>query len=242
MNESRIYGINACQSFYKHQKKNVIRAFFSKKAAPQFTEAMKFFAAQKKVYRIITDEEMEKVSKTMHHEGVCFVVSHEKIELAADWLQKNKALKKSVVLCLEKVANPHNLGAIMRICTHFDVKHVAHTEAKSLQSGAAFRTSEGGALFVKPLQVDDVPYFIKQAKLAGYQIVTTTSHEGRSVYDTNLSDKVVLFFGEEGPGLSESIFRHSDIKLQIPGSGHVESLNVSTAIAVILSEVYRKTL
>jgi RNA methyltransferase, TrmH family len=140
------------------------------------------------------------------------------------------------------VGNPHNLGAITRSCAHFGVSGIIMKQAELLQSGAALRTAEGGGEFVDGLACDNLPLALQLCKEAGYTLITTSSHGGSSLYKTALPAKVVIVFGEEMFGVSKNVAKSADIAVQIPGSGKVESLNVSVAASLILGEWYRQQL
>ncbi len=237
---SKVYGVNACKVFAKQKSSSIIRAFFTQDVAPQFSDLMKKLAAQKKVYRIVAAEELERVSQSQHHEGVCFNIELDPPLNLSQWLSEEKKKKQSYLLALENVGNPHNLGAIMRVAAHFGVDGIAMTNPKALQSGAARRTAEGGAEFIKIIECESMKSLISSAKKEGYSVATTSSHKGKSLYETEFSDKCVLLFGEEGPGLSKDILSSGDFSIQIPGTQNVESLNVSSSIAIILGEIWKQ--
>jgi TrmH RNA methyltransferase len=237
---SKVYGINACKVFYKNKFPRIIRAFFIQSVAPQFSELMKQLAAQKKVYRIVSEEELEKISQSHHHEGVCFNIELEPPLKLSQWFLDEKKKKTSFLLGLENVGNPHNLGAIMRVAAHFGIDGIVTTNSKALQSGAAKRTAEGGAEFVQTIECDSIKELVQSAKKEGYTIATTSSHKGNSLYKTDFPDKCLLLFGEEGPGLSKDILNSGQLSVQIPGTQNVESLNVSASIAIILGELWKQ--
>lgn len=236
---SKVYGVNAAKSFAKIRPAKIIRAFFNQEIASQFSELMKQMAANKKVYRIVKDEELEKISQSQHHEGVCFNIEVDPPLAIKDWLSQEKSKKTSILLALENVGNPHNLGAIMRLAAHFGVDGIAVPQGKALQSGAAKRTAEGGAEFIQVVEVE-MKDLIYRAKKEGYSILTTSSHSGVSLYETVLPKKCVILFGEEGPGLSKAVISLGDLSVKIPGTNNVESLNVSSAIGIILSEFWKQ--
>lgn len=237
---SRVYGVNACKEFYKKNYDKIIRAFFTEKVAPQFSDLMKKMASEKKVYRIVEAEELERVSQSHHHEGVCFNIRIDPPLTLEEWFKKEKNNKVSVLLALENVGNPHNLGAIMRIAAHFGVTGIAIENPKALQSGAAKRTAEGGAEHIEPILCENIKALVKEAKKEGYTVITTSSHGGKSLFETEFPEKVVLFFGEENSGLSKGVINAGQLLVKIPGTENVESLNVSSAIAVTLSEIWRQ--
>jgi len=148
--------------------------------------------------------------------------------------------KRDCVLALENVSNPHNLGAIMRSAAHFGVKGVLLPDPDLLFSGAAARVAEGGAEALYPIAANDFAQALSSFRKAGYALVTTSSHRGHSLYQTPLPDKVVIVFGEEQSGVSKKVAAMGDVPVNIPGTGAVESLNVSVATALILGEWWRQ--
>ncbi|MEH8015630.1 tRNA/rRNA methyltransferase [Rheinheimera muenzenbergensis] len=239
--EIKVYSPNACRVLFQQRPEAVIRLYVSEKVAPKFSDVMKYLAASKKAYHIVEDDELEKISASTHHGGIVMLVKSKPIQSLANYLQ-HKGIKKDCLLALDKVQNAHNLGAITRSCAHFGVGGIIMKQPELLQSGAALRTAEGGGEFVDGLSCDNLPLALQLCKDAGYTLITTSSHGGTSLYQSQLPAKVVIVFGEEMFGVSKNVAKSADIALQIPGSGKVESLNVSVAASLILGEWYRQQL
>ena len=237
--ESKVYGENACRVLFSQRPDSVVRLYVSQQMAPKFADVMKYLAAVKKAYHIVEDAELEKVAASGHHGGVVMLVKRKPVTALAQYLQQ-KGRKRDCLLALDGVGNPHNLGAITRSCAHFGVGGVIMKQPELLQSGAALRTAEGGGEFVQGLSCDNLPLALKLCKEAGYTLITTSSHGGKSLYQSELPAKVVIVFGEEMFGVSQNVAKSADIALQIPGTGKVESLNVSVAASLILGEWYRQ--
>lgn len=240
-NENKVYGENACRVLFTQRPESLIRLYVSQQMAAKFADVMKYLAAAKKAYHIVDDAELEKVAGSGHHGGVVLLVKRKAVIPLAQYLQQ-KGRKQDCLLALDGVGNPHNLGAITRSCAHFGVGGIIMKQPELLQSGAALRTAEGGGEFVDGLSCDNLPLALKLCKEAGYTLVTTSSHGGSSLYNSKLPAKVVIVFGEEMFGVSQNVAKSADIALQIPGSGKVESLNVSVAASLILGEWYRQQL
>ncbi|WP_240221269.1 tRNA/rRNA methyltransferase [Rheinheimera hassiensis] len=239
--EGKVYGENACRVLFSQRPDALIRLYVSAQMAPKFADVMKYLAAAKKAYHIVDDAELEKVAGSGHHGGVVLLVKRKPQQSLAAYLQQ-KGRKRDCLLALDGVGNPHNLGAIMRSCAHFAVGGIIMKQPELLQSGAALRTAEGGGEFVDGLSCDNLPLALQLCKEAGYTLITTSSHAGTSLYQSTLPAKVVIVFGEEMFGVSKNVAKSADIALQIPGSGKVESLNVSVAASLILGEWYRQQL
>tara|TARA_B100001059_G_scaffold57050_1_gene52213 strand:- start:88865 stop:89770 length:906 start_codon:yes stop_codon:yes gene_type:complete len=237
--ENKVYGDNACRVLFSQRPQAIIRLYISQQMAPKFADVMKYLASEKKAYHIVDDTELEKVAASQHHGGIVLLVKRKPFISIANYLSNNNA-RRDCLLALDGVGNPHNLGAIARTCAHFGVTGIIMREPQLLQSGAALRTAEGGGEFIAPLSCDDMPLALKLCKDAGYSLVTTSSHGGQSLYKTALPQKVVIVFGEEMFGVSKAVANSADMALQIPGSGKVESLNVSVAASLMVGEWYRQ--
>ena len=238
--ESRVLGENACRVCFNERPDAVIKMYLHADYAPRFADVMKYLAANKRAYHIVDNAELEKVSGSQHHGGVIFVVKKREVMSVASYLTLQRKKTQDCLLALDGVGNPHNLGAIARSCAHFGVSGIILTAPEALQSGAAARTAEGGLEFVEALQTDHLPLALKLCKEAGYTLITTSSHAGVSLYNSQLPKKVVVVFGEEMQGVSKAVANSAEIALQIPGTGKVESLNVSVAASLILGEWFRQ--
>lgn len=236
--ETKVYGENACRVLFTQRPGAIIKLYLTEKQAPKFADVMKYLAANKKAYHLVDDIELEKIAGSSHHGGIVLVAQRQPIVHLANYLQQKR--KKDCLLALDGVGNPHNLGAISRTCAHFGVSGIMMREPQLLHSGAALRTAEGGGEFIAAIKCEDMPLALQLCKAAGYTLVTTSSHQGQSLYQTSLPAKVVLVLGEEMFGVSKNVAKAADIALQIPGTGQVESLNVSVAASLILGEWFRQ--
>ncbi|OAT24481.1 tRNA/rRNA methyltransferase [Proteus myxofaciens] len=239
LEETRIYGENACQAMFKNRPDAIVRAWFLQETTPRFRDALKWMAANRKAYHVVEEEEMVKAARTDHHGGVCFLIKKRMGHDAQTYLKD--APEADCVLALEDVGNPHNVGAIMRSCAHFGIRGVISPDSSVLESGAAVRTAEGGAEYIQGIDADNFAQTLEQFKKAGYTLVTTSSHKGSvPLAKAQLPAKMVLILGQEKEGLSEGTLNQGDMSIYIGGTGHVESLNVSVASGVLLAEWWRQ--
>nr|WP_252120536.1 tRNA/rRNA methyltransferase [Symbiopectobacterium purcellii] len=238
--ETRVYGENACQALFTNRPDAIVRAWFLQEVTPRFREALRWMAANRKAYHVVDDEELTKASGTDHHGGVCFLIKKRQGSDVNDYLAQVQTKETDCVLALENVGNPHNLGGIVRSCAHFGVEGVLIHDPSLLESGAAVRTAEGGAEHVNAIQTDSFPSALDAFRAAGYTIATTSSHKGQPLAQTALPKKVVLVVGHEGDGLTDSTWQQGDLPLSIGGTGKVESLNISVATGILLSEWWRQ--
>ncbi|MDU2941917.1 MAG: tRNA/rRNA methyltransferase [Enterobacteriaceae bacterium] len=236
--ETRVYGENACQALFQSRPDSIVRAWFIQSVTPRFKEALRWMAANRKAYHVVDDEELAKASGTDHHGGVCFLIKKRNGTSVKQWV--TQAGETDCVLAMEDIANPHNLGAIVRSCAHFGIKGVVVHDAAVLESGAAIRTAEGGAEHVQPITGDSVIAALEEFRQAGYTIVATCGNTGTPLFDAELPRKMVLVVGQERDGVSDAAHEVADMNIAIDGTGNVESLNVSVAAGVMLAEWWRQ--
>ncbi len=235
--ETKIYGENACLGLFKKRPEDIIQLFLTKEKLKTLSALTKYCAQKKIAYHIVTREELDQLTKATHHEDVCMLIRKSATRSLEAYLQTKPA--QSLLMALENVSNPHNVGAIMRSAAHFGVNGLILPDAKIGATAAAVRTSEGGAESVEIYESQDFKKMIMLLKKNGYQIITTSSHAKKSLYELKWDKKVVILFGEEATGISKEILSLGET-IKIPGTNNVESLNVSVAAAVILSDYYQK--
>lgn len=228
--ERKIYGLNAALSFAHRFPERVVRAWLSEDAARlHFGPLMKFMAQEKRAYHIADDLELEKVTQSEHHEGVCLLVTDYPpftVEALVATLPPGKPV---CLLALDGVSNPHNLGAIMRVAAHFGVAGIISEQPQLLRSGSAVRTAEGGATYMKIVATDHLGKTLQFLKKRQFSVLATSSHESRSLYEAPLPERVVLVLGEEQNGVSKKILQLADARIAIGGTGWVESLRMSAS-------------
>jgi TrmH RNA methyltransferase len=145
-------------------------------------------------------------------------------------------------LWLDGVGNPHNLGAILRAAAHFGVAAVLLPKASTLAlSGAAARVAEGGAEALPFVRMGREDNAMAQLRGAGFALAATVVRGGADLFATALPQRLVYVLGAEGEGMDAGLAAACDLRLSIPGSGAVESLNVAAATAVLLAQWRSRT-
>lgn len=236
--EMKVYGRHACLKVFEKRPEDIIRAYVTRDGVFEYKNLMKYLADQKLAYHVVEKEEIDNVTRATHHENICLVVKTKRVPEVKEVLASKG---RSLVLCLEEVENPHNLGAIMRSAAHFGITAILY-EAKVpvALTASAFRTSEGGAETVPAVHLQNWNDVLDLAKKNGYKSFATSSHEGESLFKVDFPEKTLLFLGAEREGLSDRLLKKMNQLISIPGTGEVESLNVSNAATAILTEWYRQ--
>ena len=240
----KIYGLSACLAVFENRRDAIIRAYVSQRQMKSCTALLQWCAQTRRAYHVVTSEELERITESCHHEGICLLARRlAGPDVNAFLAATGKRECAQSLVLLENITNPHNLGAIVRVAAHFGVAGVlmaGNAAELPTLSATVFRTAEGGMETVPVLRITDATRTVQELRGAGFVIVATSSHTGDSVYTTLLPPRSLLLFGSETDGLSPTLAQSADRHLTIPGSGAVESLNVACAAAAILGEYWRQ--
>jgi TrmH RNA methyltransferase len=207
---------------------------------PQLKAVLAYCVQNRIGYTVVGDEDLQKLSASAHHEGVVFgTIPATELRLA-DWLH-GLAPGPQLAIWLDGVGNPHNLGAILRSGAHFGAAGLLLPADSGLAlSGAAARVAEGGAEQVPMVRLGRSQDSLAQLKVAGFQAVATVVRGGQPLYGAGLPERLLLMMGAEQSGLDPLLAEASALRLAVPGTGAVESLNVAAATAVFCGEWWRQ--
>lgn len=233
--ELRVYGLNAVRAVHARRPQALRKLYLAEARIPQLQPLLKWCVANRVGYRVVDEEGLRKLAASAHHEGVVAEVLRAEPIALSTWLRELPA-GPQCVLWLDGVGNPHNLGAILRSAAHFGVSAVLLPKHSPLAlSGAAARVAEGGAEAVPFVRLGREDNSIAQLHGAGFALAATVVRGGADLFATPLPPRLVYVLGAEGEGMSQDLAAACDLRLSIPGSGAVESLNVAAATAVLLA-------
>jgi len=235
--EMLAYGLHAVEALWKKRPQDIIRVYCLQSRVESCKSLLRHCAEQKKAYHIVSVEELEKITKSLHHEGLAVLARFPEALDGRELLERLKSpMVSGPLLFVDGVSNPHNLGAITRSMAHFGCQYMMGEIGELPRISAAWvRLSEGGYEAISLVQVAKKTVFLQALKQQGYQLVGFSGHAKESVYTARLPAKTVLVMGHEILGLSKSVEALLTKTLVIPGTGVVESLNVSVATGIALS-------
>jgi len=146
--------------------------------------------------------------------------------------------EEGLILVLDDINDPGNLGTIIRLCDWFGVKHLVCSNNTVDCYNQKVVQATMGSLVRIPITYCDLNEFLEQTQLPIYGAVM----DGDNVYSTNLEQNAILVMGNESNGISDKITSHINTKITIPRYSETtitESLNVATATAILLNEFRR---
>jgi len=253
--ELAVCGMNAVLAVCEHHPLTVNRLFLREDRLKSFNGICKQLAERKRPYKICEDEELERVCKSVHHQGVVAMIEEPVIEpLSIEDLDLWADAGKTGVV-LHSIGNDHNLGAIARAAAFFDVsfivlneKDTAFTDGTRLTT-SAYRVAEGGLEYLTIRKIANTAAFIKDASKRLVTIGTDTRARRRIgdlsgiVKSQNVNGQaakpgIALVLGNEETGLPQNVKDQCSCLLRIPGTGNIDSLNVSQAAALFLHSIF----
>ena len=238
----KIYGLHAVEALLRHHPKRVKQVWLAEGRGDPRAQVLLELAAQARVSvgqceRREMDAWVEGV-----HQGVVAEVSPSQVwgEALLEELL-DRADGPPLLLVLDGVTDPHNLGACLRTADAAGALAVIVPKDKSATLNATVRKVACGAAEVIPLvAVTNLARTLEKLQQKGLWIVGTAGEAEQSLYDQDLSGPIVLVMGAEGKGMRRLTREHCDYLVRLPMAGSVSSLNVSVATGVCLFEALRQ--
>ena len=171
---------------------------------------------------------------TTNHQGIGLVIKEFQYTNFDDLL--NKAKNPALIVGMDGVTDPHNLGAIVRSASAFGADGVVIPERRNASmTGSAWKSSAGAAARMPISQVTNLVRSIEDAKKAGLFVVGLDADGQESLPQFSLAkDSIYVIVGSEGKGLSRLVREKCDVILSIPMNSEMESLNASVATAIVM--------
>ena len=171
----------------------------------------------------------------MNHQGVMLEVESFKYASLEDLSDSSR------LIILDKIEDPHNLGAIIRSAESFGFDGVIIPERRSASvTSTVYKTSAGAINNIKVVRVTNLTRTIKDLKDKGFWIYGLAGEADSDISQTDLTGKVGFVVGNEGEGISRLVRENCDMLINIPMLGRVNSLNASVAAAISMYELLRQ--
>ncbi|MBU1332340.1 MAG: 23S rRNA (guanosine(2251)-2'-O)-methyltransferase RlmB [Gammaproteobacteria bacterium] len=238
----KIYGVHAVEALLRHHPKRVKQIWLAEGRSDPRVQVLLALAADARVSvgqceRREMDAWVEGV-----HQGVVADVSPSQVwgeQMLEELLDRSEGAP--LLLVLDGVTDPHNLGACLRTADAAGALAVIIPKDKSATLNATVRKVACGAAEVIPLvAVTNLARSLEKLQQRGLWVVGTAGEAERSLYEQDLTGPTVLIMGAEGKGMRRLTREHCDYLVKLPMAGSVSSLNVSVATGVCLFEAQRQ--
>lgn len=242
--EQWVYGIHAVETLLNRQPKRLRELWFQEGRQDQRIQALQSAAEQagcgfKWVAREVLDRQVDG-----RHQGVVAMLAPAATLREQDLAQLLDGLAHApLLLILDGVTDPHNLGACLRSADAAGVDAVVVPKDNSAPVNATVRKVACGAADTVPLvQVTNLARTMTELQERGIWITGTAGEAEQSLYQADLSGPMALVMGAEGKGMRRLTRERCDFLVKLPMAGAVSSLNVSVATGICLFEAVRQRL
>ncbi|MBI8990362.1 23S rRNA (guanosine(2251)-2'-O)-methyltransferase RlmB [Corynebacterium meridianum] len=176
------------------------------------------------------------------HQGIGLQMPPFRYSAVEDLIEQvNERGEPGLIVCLDNVTDPRNLGAVIRSVAAFGGHGVVIPERRSASvTAVAWRTSAGTAARLPVAKATNLTRTLKQFQKAGYQVVGLDAGGDHTLDTYDGTGPTVVVVGSEGKGISRLVGETCDVTLSVPMADWVESLNASVAAGVVLSEFARQ--
>lgn len=181
-------------------------------------------------------QELDRLASGGNHQGVCALAFQTGI-VSLEQLALIERKPRTIVLCLDGIQDPGNLGALARSAWAFGATGmvILKNRAAGITPGA-MKASSGALSKLAIAKVNNLGRTLEKLKQHGFWISGAVMSEGQAPWDFDPGNKVALVLGSEGGGLRSGIESRLDFRVNIPMMQNMDSLNVSVAGAVLLYE------
>lgn len=195
-------------------------------------------------FELVADHIMESVSDTKTPQGVISLVKRKQYSVeevcgGSDYM-KTIGVKKPLVVALENIQDPGNLGTILRTAEGAGVTGILMSkDTVDVYNPKVVRSTMGAVFRIPFCYVENLTAFVEELNQNNFN--TYSAHlQGKIFYDYDYSNSTIFCIGNEGNGLSKELTEATKCKIKIPMMGKVESLNAATAATVLMYEAMRQ--
>jgi 23S rRNA (guanosine2251-2'-O)-methyltransferase len=205
-------------------------------ASPRLQEIIDFCREHRIPVRFEGRDALDRIAQAASHQGiVAFGAAHSYVDL------ETVAESAKLLVILDGVEDPHNLGAIIRTAHAAGVDAVVLPERRSAPLTETVDRAAAGALEYLPVaRITNVSQTLEQLKQSNFWIYGLDERGSENYESVSYSSPAALVLGGEGKGLHQHVQKHCDVLVRIPMAGAVSSLNVSVAAGVVLFDWRRK--
>jgi len=185
--------------------------------------------------------DLDRMTTNRLHQGIALQVPPYSYAHPDDLLAVATASPPALLVALDNISDPRNLGAIVRSVAAFGGHGVLIPQRRSASvTAVAWRTSAGAAARIPVARATNLTRALKNWADRGLRVIGLDAGGDTALDDLDGTDPLVVVVGSEGKGLSRLVRQNCDEVVSIPMAGHTESLNASVAAGVVLAEIARQ--
>ena len=238
-----IFGFHSIESILKTTPELVLKVLIQNgRKDKRINDLINTLSFQKISYSFADRNNLDKISKGEFHQGVISEVTLPPILNQESFIKSISSFAQNpLILILDSIQDPRNLGACLRSANAAGVSHVIlNKDGSAPINSLVHRTSAGAINSLQIFHVTNLSRIIKEIQKRGIWVIGLDGNTQNSLYNANLTGSMAIVVGSEGKGIRQLIKKTCDQIVSIPMSGNIESLNVSVATAITLFEIKRQ--
>lgn len=243
MSNITIYGFHSIESQINVSPENILTVFIQKNRKDNKILAIISNLKHKEIkYSYASKDKLDLIAENQNHQGIVAKIKTKHIYGEKELISMVKNYKKLInILMLDSIKDPRNLGACIRSARAFAVEHIVINKNSSCSiTPLVYKTSAGTINQVKIFQVSNLTRIIKILQESNFWVIGFDSLGEKSIYETDLNRNMIFVMGSEEKGIKPIIKKSCDELIKIPINKDVESLNISVATGIALSESLRQ--
>ncbi|MCY0893726.1 MAG: 23S rRNA (guanosine(2251)-2'-O)-methyltransferase RlmB [Acidibacillus sp.] len=198
---------------------------------------------QRVIVQKVPKAKMNEIVGERSHQGVIAYISAKEYVELEDLIQKAKSQKPGLLILLDGIEDPHNLGSILRAADGSGAAGVIIPKRRAVPlTGTVAKASAGALEHVDVARVSNIGQAMERLKEAGFWVVGAAPEAKEMYWQVDYSMPVALVIGAEGEGIGRLTSERCDILVGLPMRGQVNSLNAGVATGIILYEILRQRL
>ncbi len=242
--EELIFGRNPVFEYLRNAKHGAnLELYIARNAHGKIVDEIRQAAEEKKIAIQLRDRQFfTALGPSSRHQGVVLKAStpiHDR-NLTAGVLLSQAAQRKGVLVLLDQITDPHNVGSIIRTTEALGCAGIVlpKSHGPALTPGVV-KASAGATAHIDTLFIVNIASFLDEAKAAGLWIVGTGSEGSTDIHEIGNIRPCVVVIGSEDKGLRRLTAEKCDYLVRIPLSGKISSLNASVAAGIVLFQIMR---
>ncbi|MGL4254367.1 MAG: 23S rRNA (guanosine(2251)-2'-O)-methyltransferase RlmB [Fusobacteriaceae bacterium] len=228
-----IIGINPVIEVLQNKEREIEKIELFKGLKDEKVKLIKQLASERNIKIYFTDKKRE------NSQGVeAVIIEHDYYKDFGAFMEKLAGSEKAIVLVLDGIQDPRNFGALIRSAEIFGVKGIIIPERNAVKiNETVIKTSTGAIEYVDIVKVTNISEALEKLKKIGFWIYGAEGDGKKFYYEEKYPKYTALVMGSEGFGIRKKVKDNCDVLVKIPMHGKINSLNVSVAGGIILSEI-----
>ena len=206
-----------------------------------FQEIINIAKVNKIPVQNVAKTKIDDLTETTKHQGIVAIVAIKEYASLEEIVQKKPLSETPIILMVDGIEDPYNLGAIIRTCDAVGAVGVIIPNRRNVGlTGIVSKASAGAVEYVPVARVTNLAQTIGELKEIGFWVVGCEASGDKTIYEIDLKMPLVLVVGGEGKGISRLVQEKCDFLVSLPMVGNISSLNASVAASICLYEALKQ--